>query len=106
LNPGYGSRQYSCGLPALRRAPDQHTRSHAKIPRDPSFDPPTSPDGDLRHFDYDAAARDHAENSGRYTVRGNQLYIQMGSSQQPELITTEVPRAGRLVVNTVVYLRQ
>ena len=69
------------------------------------YDMPTAPGGDLSRFDYDAAQRDDPDNSGRYTVQGNQLYIQMGG-QQPEAISTAVPAGNRLVVNTVVYLRQ
>jgi hypothetical protein len=68
------------------------------------YDLPQAPGGDVRRFDYEAASQADPDNSGTYAVQGNQLIIQLGG-QQPERITTTVdPR--RLVINTVVYLRQ
>jgi hypothetical protein len=61
--------------------------------------------GDWRHFDFDSAAREDPGNSGRFAVRGNELYIKMGGPQAEE-ITTTITTPGLLEINTVHYTRQ
>ena len=39
---------------------------------------PKAPGGDLQRFDYNAAQRDDPQNSGSYSVRGNQVIIRLG----------------------------
>jgi hypothetical protein len=56
-------------------------------------------------FDFDAAERRDAANSGRYTVDGGKLIIQMGGAA-PQTIVTGVPRDGTVTINTVLYKRQ
>ena len=56
-------------------------------------------------FDFDAAERRDAANSGRYTVDGDKLIIQMGGPA-PQTIVTSVPRDGTVTINTVLYKRQ
>jgi len=56
-------------------------------------------------FDFDAAERRDAMNSGRYTVDGDKLIIQMGGPS-PQTIVTGVPRDGTVTINTVLYKRQ
>jgi hypothetical protein len=56
-------------------------------------------------FDFDAAERRDATNSGRYTVDGDKLIIQMGGPS-PQTIVTGVPRDGTVTINTVLYKRQ
>lgn len=64
--------------------------------------------GDWRRFDFDTAQRDDPTNSGRFTVRGNQLYIEMGSQpgQPPNVITTSISNPNLLVIETVKYMRK
>ena len=56
-------------------------------------------------FDFDAAERRDAMNSGRYTVDGSKLLITM-NRQSPEKIVTDVPRGGVLVINSISYTKQ
>lgn len=70
-----------------------------------AYDELRAPDGDVNRFDFDAAQRADPVNSGRYTVSGNQLRIQMGS-QPPETITTAAPQNNRVTIDTVIYMRQ
>lgn len=69
-----------------------------------AYDALPAPGGDINRFDFDAAQRADPVNSGRYTVKGNQLHIQMGS--KPEPITTAMPKGNRLEIETVTYVRQ
>lgn len=56
-------------------------------------------------FDFDAAERRDAMNSGRYTVDGGKLVITL-NRESPEKIVTEVPKDGRLVIYSIPYQRQ
>jgi hypothetical protein len=44
-------------------------------------------------------------NSGRYTIDGGQLYIQM-QGQTPESIRADLAHDGRVMIDSVVYTRQ
>lgn len=70
-----------------------------------AYDSIAVPGGDPNKFDFAAAERTDAVNSGRYTIKGKQLTIQM-SGQPPETITTAAPRDKRVTINTVVYVKQ
>ena len=70
-----------------------------------AYDTLAVPGGDVRRFDFNAAQRADPVNSGRYTVKGNQLTIQMGD-QQPETIITAAPQDNRITIETVLYVRQ
>jgi hypothetical protein len=63
------------------------------------------PGGEMSRFDYEAARRDHPDDTGRYTVRGKELFIQMGGRPQPTIVTA-VPEGDRLVIDSVTYHRQ
>ena len=54
-------------------------------------------------FDFDAAERRDAANSGRYTVDSGKLVIQVGGDAP---IVTGMPQNGRVRINTVVYEKQ
>jgi hypothetical protein len=69
------------------------------------FDLARIPGGDVSRFDYEAAQRDDPDNTGRYTVQGEELRIRMGR-QLEETMTAAMPRGNRLVINNVGYLRQ
>jgi len=70
-----------------------------------AYDILTVPGGDPTRFDFDAAQRDDPGNSGRYTVKGNQLIIRIGG-QQPETISLPVPASNRVTIESVLYIRQ
>ena len=70
-----------------------------------AYDQLSVPRGDVSSFNFDAAQRTDPVNSGRYTLTGNQLRIQMGG-KPPETITTPAPKDNRVIIDTVVYLRQ
>ncbi|HTQ31831.1 MAG TPA: hypothetical protein VMI53_11535 [Opitutaceae bacterium] len=63
--------------------------------------------GDWRRFDFDAARRDDPTNSGRFTVRDHQLYIELGSppGQPPNVITTAINDPNLLEIESVKYVR-
>jgi hypothetical protein len=70
-----------------------------------AYDDLPVPGGNVSRFDFDAAQRADPVNSGRYTLKGNQLRIQMGG-QPPETITTATPEGDRMTIGTDVYVRQ
>jgi hypothetical protein len=70
-----------------------------------AYDDLPLPGGDIKRFDFDAALRSDPGNSGRYTLIGNQIRIQMGG-QPPEIITAPAPANNRVTINSVLYVRQ
>jgi hypothetical protein len=60
----------------------------------------------LGTLDLDAAERDDPRNSGRFTLRGRWLRMEFGSARDPELIVTEAPQRGRIVIDSVEYFLQ
>jgi hypothetical protein len=68
------------------------------------YDDPNAPGGDVRRFDFDEARRTDADNSGSYSVRGNQLIIEMGPQGTERIAVSFEPR--RVVINSVVYHKQ
>jgi hypothetical protein len=51
-------------------------------------DLPSAPDGDISRFDYDAARREAPGNYGTYTVRGNQVIMQLGDAPHETITAT------------------
>jgi hypothetical protein len=70
-----------------------------------AYDKVDVPGRDISRFDFDAAERSDPVNSGRYTVDGGKLFIQMGRDL-PETLVVPVPEKGMLTIDTVVYRRQ
>jgi len=70
-----------------------------------AYDNLSVPGGNISRFDFDAAQYADPVNSGRYTLKGSQLRIQMGG-QSPETITTAAPRGGAVTIENVDYVRQ
>jgi hypothetical protein len=67
---------------------------------------PKAPDGDIKRFDYAAAAQEDPENAGSFEVRGGQLVIQMGW-QYPYTITVKVPDSqGKITIENSTFTRQ
>ncbi len=70
-----------------------------------AYDNLAVPGGDPDRFDFDAAERADPGNSGRYTVKGNQLIIRIGG-QPPETMTVAAPQGNRVTIDSVLYIRQ
>jgi hypothetical protein len=70
-----------------------------------AYDQIQAPGGDVSRFDFDAAQRADPVNSGRYTIKSNQLHIQF-IGQPPETISVPAPQGGRVTIDTVLYIRQ
>lgn len=65
-----------------------------------------TPPADYQRFNFEQAAQADPGNSGRYTVSGDQIYMQFGTGQELEELTAPLPRSGRVEIETVVYQRQ
>jgi hypothetical protein len=61
--------------------------------------------GDWRRFDFDTAQRDDPGNTGRFAVRGNQLYIKMGGPNSDEP-ATKISDPNTLEIDTVTYVKK
>jgi hypothetical protein len=70
-----------------------------------TFDPLKLPPNGPAGFDFATAARDDPENSGRFSVQGNQLLIQFGGPGA-EVVRTTVSPTGGFTASGVAYLRQ
>jgi hypothetical protein len=70
-----------------------------------TFDPLKLPANGPGGFDLAAAAREDQENTGWFSVRGNQLIIQFGGPGA-EVIQSAVSPAGGFTASGVAYLRQ
>ncbi|HEY9154865.1 MAG TPA: hypothetical protein VIM69_07040 [Opitutaceae bacterium] len=67
--------------------------------------PPGGSEEAARHFDFDTAERQDPRNSGRFAMRGNELYIKWGGPIADE-ITTTVTDANNLTLDSVRYVRK
>jgi hypothetical protein len=70
-----------------------------------AYDKLEVPGGSAARFDFNAAERNDAMNSGRYTVDGGKLIITM-NRDNPETIVADVPRDGILNIYSVAYKKQ
>jgi hypothetical protein len=68
------------------------------------YDDLNVPGGDPSRFDFDGAERADPVNSGRYSLEGNVLRIQMGA-QRSEVITA-TPRGGNMRIGSTEFERQ
>jgi len=67
-----------------------------------AYDELATPGG---RFDFDAAERRDAMNTGHYTVDGGKLHITLNRNS-PEKIVADVPKDGTLVIQSVSYTKQ
>jgi hypothetical protein len=67
--------------------------------------PPGGSEAAARRFDFDAARRQDPDNTGRFTVRGNALYIKMGGPNADE-ITATIADPNELQLDGVRYTRK
>ena len=63
------------------------------------------PGGNPSLFDFYAAEQRDPENSGHYSVRNGEIYIEM-DGQKPESFTASMPSDGSLSIYTVLYSRR
>jgi len=67
-----------------------------------TFDPTVAQNAE--RFDYEAAQQRDPESSGRYSVQGDELVIQM-SGPQPETFRVPIP-SGTVTLDRVVYIKE
>jgi len=64
------------------------------------------PGNDPTRFDFAAAQRVDPVNSGRYTIKGDSIYVRLGTSQQPETFALRMPTGNSIMIGTVNYKKQ
>jgi hypothetical protein len=64
------------------------------------------PGNDPARFDFTGAQREDPVNSGRYAIRGDSIYVRMGTTQQPETFAFRAPSVGSIQIGSVNYKRQ
>ena len=67
--------------------------------------PPGGSEAAARNFDFDSAERQDPQNSGRYAVRGNELYVKFGGPNVDE-ITTTLTDFNSLQLDSINYQRK
>lgn len=92
-SPGSGSQEWRTEFYLLSR--------DGRVFRGPDL--PKAPDGDISRFDYEAARREAPSASGTYTVRGREVVLKMGPSQET-LVATR-PEAGVLEIRGTKFKR-
>ena len=92
-SPGSGSQEWRTEFYLLSR--------DGRVFRGPDL--PKAPGGDISRFDYDAARREAPAASGSYTVRGREVVLKMGPSQET-LVATR-PEVGVLEIRGTKFKR-
>lgn len=64
------------------------------------------PGNDPARFDFAAAERADPVNSGRYTIKGDSIFVRLGLAERPERFALRLPRGGSLSIGAVSYARQ
>jgi len=64
------------------------------------------PGNDPTRFDFAGAQRVDPVNSGRYTIKGDSIYLRLGTSQQPETFALRMPTGNSIMIGTVSYKKQ
>jgi len=64
------------------------------------------PGGDPARFDFAAAEREDPVNSGRYTIKGDSIFVRVGSAERPERFALRVPNGNSLSIGSVSFTRQ
>lgn len=59
--------------------------------------------GDINHFNFEAALHADPQNCGRYTLRDEKLYLQMGNNP---MTVIEAPTGNTVTIDSVVYTRR
>ena len=64
------------------------------------------PGKDPARFDFTAAGREDPVNSGRYTIKGDSVFVRLGPAEHPERFALRVPRGNAISIGSVSYTRQ
>lgn len=64
------------------------------------------PGRDPARFDFAAAEREDPVNSGRYTIKGDSVFVRLGPAERPERFALRVPRGSSISIGSVSYIRQ
>ena len=70
------------------------------------YDELSVPGNDPARFDFAGAQRADPENSGQYTIRGDTVFVRLGSPQNPKTFAARMPRGGVMRIQSVEYTRQ
>jgi hypothetical protein len=71
-----------------------------------AYDELKVPGNDPARFDFAAAQRADPVNSGVFTVRGDSIYVRLGTPQQPETVVGRVAADKAIMIGTVRFARQ
>lgn len=64
------------------------------------------PGKDPARFDFAAAEREDPVNSGRYTIKGDSVFVRLGPAERPERLALRLPRGNSISIGSVSYIRQ
>ena len=64
------------------------------------------PGRDPARFDFAEAEREDPVNSGRYTIKGDSIFVRLGPAERPERFALRVPNGTSLSIGSVSYTRQ
>lgn len=70
------------------------------------YDELAVPGNDPARFDYAGAQRADPENSGVYSINGDQVFVRLGTAQNQTTFTMKLPKGNILVIQGVEYTRQ
>ena len=94
--PAYG--YYANAVQYYLFSADGHVYRH--------YDELKVPGKDPARFDFSAAEREDPVNSGRYTVKGDSVFVRLGPAERPERLALRVPRGNTISIGSVSYTRQ
>ena len=64
------------------------------------------PGRDPARFDFAGAEREDPVNSGRYTIKGDSIFVRLGPAERPERFVLRVPTGNSISIGSVSYARQ
>lgn len=94
--PGYG--YYTNALEYYVFSADGRVYRHYDALRVPNNDP--------AHFDFAGAARADPVNAGRYTIRGDSIFVRLGPAERPERLALALPVDNTITIKAVLYKKQ
>jgi hypothetical protein len=70
------------------------------------YDELAVPGNDPARFDFNGAQRADPENSGVYSINGDQVFVRLGTPQNQKTFTMKLPKGNVVVIQGVEYTRQ
>jgi hypothetical protein len=98
LQRGAGYGYYTNALQYYLFSPDGRVYRH--------YDELRVPNNDPTRFDFAQAERADPVNSGRYTIKGDSMYVRLGPAERPERLALALPSERTLMIKGVPYKRQ